>query len=390
MSASAEQRLLDLRPLAHPGWWLAAAVLYVNDNFLKGRGVVPGWLTGKLSDFAFLIVAPVLLGSLLPLAVPRRKELALAAVGGLFVATELSPSVADAVVAIAARLGMRWRLWPDLTDLVALVVLPFSWRLLDRPRQDARPLRSIGVIVGLHLCLATTEERAPQYPFLVNRSSGTAPLRLTRLLPNACKTDLAAFAARLSLGDLGAVDQFTLEPGEVAALDHQAPEGHSSALTCQNDPASQTGGPCSVLLVDVPGGPAVLVRTQPAWSAASEDTGFFCVSSPQASRCQPRMDPGPDPGPGALSLLVINGQLGFRAAPGLETVEVSRAEIEARGVPPDSCLGLRQQADRLVANATGTCSDDRDCQPAVRPVPSRTAPCFLYTDAASAALLGEL
>jgi hypothetical protein len=47
-------------------WWAALALLIINDNLLKGHGVVPGWLTGKLSDFAFLVVAPVVFAALLP------------------------------------------------------------------------------------------------------------------------------------------------------------------------------------------------------------------------------------------------------------------------------------------------------------------------------------
>jgi hypothetical protein len=39
-------------PLRQPLWWGALALLLVNDNLLKGSGLAPAWLTGKLSDFA--------------------------------------------------------------------------------------------------------------------------------------------------------------------------------------------------------------------------------------------------------------------------------------------------------------------------------------------------
>ena len=39
----------------------AVALLAVNDHVLKGRGWLPGWLTGKLSDLAGLYFFPVLL-----------------------------------------------------------------------------------------------------------------------------------------------------------------------------------------------------------------------------------------------------------------------------------------------------------------------------------------
>jgi hypothetical protein len=53
--------------LAHPAWWLALALLALNDHVLKGAGLLPAWLTGKLSDVAGLVVAPVLLAALLML-----------------------------------------------------------------------------------------------------------------------------------------------------------------------------------------------------------------------------------------------------------------------------------------------------------------------------------
>ena len=87
------RRRFDLTPLGHPIWWGALALLPVNDNLLKGRGVVPGWLTGKLSDFAFLVVAPVVCAALLPRRLPGRRTFAVAAVAGLFVAADLSRAV---------------------------------------------------------------------------------------------------------------------------------------------------------------------------------------------------------------------------------------------------------------------------------------------------------
>ena len=84
------RRRFDLTPLGHPIWWGALALLLVNDDLLKGRGIVPGWLTGKLSDFAFLVVAPVVFAALIPRRVPGRRTFAPAAVVGLYVAADLS------------------------------------------------------------------------------------------------------------------------------------------------------------------------------------------------------------------------------------------------------------------------------------------------------------
>ena len=52
------------RGLTHPGWWCALALLALNDHMLKGSGLLPGALTGKLSDVAGMVAAPVLAAAL--------------------------------------------------------------------------------------------------------------------------------------------------------------------------------------------------------------------------------------------------------------------------------------------------------------------------------------
>jgi hypothetical protein len=91
--------------------------MLVNDLCLKGRGIVPGWLTGKLSDFAFLIVAPVVCAALLPRRLPQRRAIALCSVTVVYAAAEVSRDFSDALLPAAAAVGLRWKLWPDLTDL---------------------------------------------------------------------------------------------------------------------------------------------------------------------------------------------------------------------------------------------------------------------------------
>src|SRR5688572_20873762 len=105
MPRSRPQPLFDFSPLHRPLWWAALVVLLVNDNLLKGGGEAPSWLTGKLSDFAFLLVAPVLLAAMLPRAVPRRRGVALAVVALVYAAADLSPAVSAAIVAAAHWIG---------------------------------------------------------------------------------------------------------------------------------------------------------------------------------------------------------------------------------------------------------------------------------------------
>src|SRR5690242_20127817 len=75
--------------LLHPLPLAAVAVLAINDHLLKGAGVLPGWLTGKLSDIAGLFFFPLLLTALArgawKLAAKRdiSDRKALAAVAGL-------------------------------------------------------------------------------------------------------------------------------------------------------------------------------------------------------------------------------------------------------------------------------------------------------------------
>ena len=139
--------------LLHPAPLAAVAILVVNDHFLKGSGLLPAWLTGKLSDFAGLFFFPLLLTALWRTArwlggcraqrdgthlVPRarareapgaglarrrdlgltRRALAIAvgATGIAFAALKLSPALAARAGAIA-----------DPTDLAALVMLLPAW-----------------------------------------------------------------------------------------------------------------------------------------------------------------------------------------------------------------------------------------------------------------------
>jgi hypothetical protein len=146
--------------LRHPLWWGALLVLVVNDHLLKGAGVLPGWLTGKLSDVAGLIVAPVLLAALLG-AGRRARLVAMAAVGGVFTAIKLSAAAAWAACQLTAAFGVPWQIWCDATDLLALPVLGVAWLIGARPchaPSNARPrLERAGVLLGGLACMATSQ-----------------------------------------------------------------------------------------------------------------------------------------------------------------------------------------------------------------------------------------
>jgi hypothetical protein len=161
-----------------PLWWSALVTLALNDHALKGSGLLPGWLTGKLSDFAGLVVAPVLVAVAVGARSRRAAAAIVLAVGSGFTALKLSRTLADGFEAPFLALGVPCRLWTDPTDLVALLVLPFVYELLARadvvdagrsPRRQASWLDSLGVALGGLACMATSIAENPRgIGFVVN------------------------------------------------------------------------------------------------------------------------------------------------------------------------------------------------------------------------------
>src|SRR5688572_21313054 len=128
-----------MRRLSHPFALGALALWIVNDQILKTR--FPGVLTGKLSDIAGMIVAPLALAAVIELVLPRvRRETiawsAFAIVGLAFALTKTWMPANEAFCTTLALLraparlllqhlhGGEWResvvLVRDPTDLIAL------------------------------------------------------------------------------------------------------------------------------------------------------------------------------------------------------------------------------------------------------------------------------
>src|SRR4029079_18790602 len=285
------RRVFDLTPLGHPVWWVSLALLLINDHLLKGRGVVPGWVAGKVVDSAFLIVAPTLLAALLPRRVPGRRAFAVGAVVALYVAADLSRAASDAVVAVAARVGLHWRLWPDTTDLLALAVLPLTvWLLRRSPRPDpdsatARrsgvPRERAGVILGVIACLASSDVGGYAHrPFLFNRTTTSADVRITWVLRKVdCNGSAETLAGTLGPSDLEDPRMVTMGTGDVAALDGVPAAGMSELRLCSSsaEPDVSYGGgtfPCVAAILETPGAAPVLMVAPRAWRA-SDSSGFI-------------------------------------------------------------------------------------------------------------------
>ncbi len=130
---------LPIAELLAPLPLVALIVLVANDWWWKPSGAVPGWLTGKLSDVAGVIVLPLVLTAALALGLRglaraglgvdwtlRRWKLAvaIAITAALVIATKLS---AGAAAEVAGLLGDRARIVADPTDLVALPALALVW-----------------------------------------------------------------------------------------------------------------------------------------------------------------------------------------------------------------------------------------------------------------------
>jgi hypothetical protein len=172
----------------------ALCVLGANDWLFKGHA--PGWLTGKLSDFAGLFVFPLVATAALDLVLLapwrlgvgldftlRRWKLALAIALEVlgFCVLKLWPAGSASLVALLRVVFPHAKVVVDPTDLVALAVLPATWwygrRVVARGAygrfawaaraSDAAPFRDAvacgadaAVVSTMHVALAAGDAEA--------------------------------------------------------------------------------------------------------------------------------------------------------------------------------------------------------------------------------------
>jgi hypothetical protein len=150
------------RGFFHPVWWLALVVLLVNDHVLKGSGLLPGGVTGKLSDVAGLVVLPPLLAWALGAGRRHTGTVAVGASAGLLAAVNVWPEAGRAVEQVASLLGVRSRIWVDPADLWTLPAALVAWPLCaPRPgarRAPSRVVARLAVGVASLACVATTDD----------------------------------------------------------------------------------------------------------------------------------------------------------------------------------------------------------------------------------------
>ncbi len=271
--------------LLHPVFLGALALLVVNDHVLKGSGLAPGWLTGKLSDFAGLVVAPVVLATL----VRARSQRALAFVHGAvalgFALTEISQPVADLVTGALGALGLRSAMRADLGDLVALAILPLPFALLraaspgviaaegvrasgrgDSSLSRVAPRVSFGL--AMFACIGSPQPAPPASPmwitsaYLVNRTSTERNVRLSWVgasldCARLSEMDAPSLTRAIDPSVLGDAVTFRLQPGETVPIEEITARAGVAATGASADagPTSDAGTPsgatsvCEVVLL---------------------------------------------------------------------------------------------------------------------------------------------
>lgn len=245
--------------LRSPVFGAALLVLVLNDHWLKGAGLLPGWLTGKLSDFAGLIVAPILMATLVRARTRSSRLVCWALVAATFAAIKLSPAAARGVEHLTRWVGFGWQIWSDPTDLLALSVLPFAWRVLHSSTQPERSTqyrawleRMTGIVAGV-ACVATSSESYSMQTSVVLVNTTREPIEVQVFRPsNALDCDAVASdpSSSLTASDFGLESCSKLEPFEPMPLDLDWSSDEESE---PHVPAAGSERVCDAVLLRAPG-----------------------------------------------------------------------------------------------------------------------------------------
>ncbi|MFI6297676.1 hypothetical protein ACIBEJ_39210 [Nonomuraea sp. NPDC050790] len=137
--------------LCHPATLAAALVLLINDHVLKE--LWPGFVTGKLSDLAGLVVA----APLVSLVFARRADLAATVLTGVvFALVKTTGTGAELASHAWTLVAGPSRILADPTDLLALPALGLAWRI----RRHEAPRRWTAV-VGVPLAVLAVGATGP-------------------------------------------------------------------------------------------------------------------------------------------------------------------------------------------------------------------------------------
>ncbi len=284
------------RMLRHPLFLGALIVLLVNDHLLKGAGLLPPWLTGKLSDFAGLIVAPTVLGVVLGATraglrgqadsagtdgtTRHMAAMSVLVVAGVFVATELSQGAADGVASILTAVGLPTRFWADPTDLIALAVLPLTCRVLapvehrspEPLRAWSPPLARTVLALAVIACVATSPRPTSwaTSAYLLNGTDTPIDVRVrwASLELSCAELGDRSLSSIVSEDVLTSGVTFRVEVGSTIPLDDWAALAARGAVDAglgRPRPPADLGEGCVIALVAVDDAPDTLL----SWSTAT-------------------------------------------------------------------------------------------------------------------------
>ncbi|MCL1839315.1 MAG: hypothetical protein FWG47_08430 [Propionibacteriaceae bacterium] len=136
------------RWLAKPWFFASVVLLALNDHVFKA--LWPGLITGKLSDFAGLVVVATLVSVL------AGRSVGIVLAGAGFAALKTVPGVAETVAPLLGGVTLR-----DTTDLIALGILPVLWLGLGLRREEntsrmRRCWQALGLIGAVFATTATS------------------------------------------------------------------------------------------------------------------------------------------------------------------------------------------------------------------------------------------
>jgi len=137
---------------------LAALLLLANALILQP--LWPNWLTGKLSDLAWMVLAPLLLAAALaPLGLSRIvRVLSLGVVGITLIATKIVAPLNTALLYWSANFGWPLKLALEASDLIVLPGLIMAWHIWEQTPQLSASVWARGcatILVSLALLADT-------------------------------------------------------------------------------------------------------------------------------------------------------------------------------------------------------------------------------------------
>lgn len=154
--------------MCHPATLVAVLVLLVNDHVAKH--LWPGFVTGKLSDVAGLVVAPALLACVLP----RRADLAAVVLTGIgFTLVKTTQVGAELASEAWTWVAGPSRVLADPTDLLALPALGLALWIRHLSASPSRARILVGIPLAVLAVTATSGvPGAPDASFVEVRADG--------------------------------------------------------------------------------------------------------------------------------------------------------------------------------------------------------------------------